>query len=134
MYLGDWVLTGDYARTDDYGYFWYEGRRDDLIKSAGYRIGPAEVEDALVSHPAVEEAAVVGVPDPDRGQLVKAYVRLAPGHEASDELADSLRQHVKTNLAVYKYPRLIEFVQEFPLTSTGKISRKDLRSRSPSPL
>ena len=134
MYLGDWVLTGDYARMDDGGYYWYEGRRDDLIKSAGYRIGPAEVEDALVSHPSVEEAAVVGVPDPDRGQLVKAFVRLVPGQEASDELAESLRQHVKTNLAVYKYPRLIEFVQEFPLTSTGKISRKDLRSRSPSPL
>jgi len=132
MYQGDWVLTGDYARVDEQGYFWYEGRRDDLIKSAGYRIGPAEVEDALVSHPAVEEAAVVGVPDPDRGQVVKAYVRLAPGEQASEELAQALRQHVKTNLAVYKYPRLIEFVQDFPLTSTGKISRKDLRSRNPS--
>ena len=129
MFLGDWVLTGDYARIDGQGYFWYEGRRDDLIKSAGYRIGPAEVEEALVSHPAVEEAAVVGVPDPDRGQVVKAFVRLTPGQSPGTELADALRQHVKTRLAVYKYPRLIEFVQEFPLTSTGKISRKDLRSR-----
>lgn len=129
MFQSDWVLTGDYARVDEQGYFWYEGRRDDLIKSAGYRIGPAEVEDALVSHPAVEEAAVVGVPDPDRGQVVKAYVRLVPGQSPGDEIAEALRRHVKTQLAVYKYPRIIEFVQEFPLTSTGKISRKDLRSR-----
>ena len=133
MMLGDWVLTGDYAKVDEQGYYWYEGRRDDLIKSAGYRIGPAEVEDALVSHPAVEEAAVIGVPDEDRGQLVKAFVRLAPGCQPSETLADELRQHVKTNLAVYKYPRLIEFVTEFPLTSTGKISRKELRSRSVGP-
>lgn len=133
MMHGDWVLTGDYAKVDEQGYYWYEGRRDDLIKSAGYRIGPAEVEDALVSHPAVEEAAVVGVPDPDRGQVVKAFIRLMPGRVASLALADELRQHVKTNLALYKYPRLIEFVTEFPLTSTGKISRKDLRSRTPGP-
>lgn len=129
MFSGDWVLTGDYAKVDTDGYFWYEGRRDDLIKSAGYRIGPAEVEDALVTHPAVEEAAVVGVPDPDRGQVVKAFVRLAPGTLPSDEIAEELRAHVKTNLAAYKYPRIIEFVERFPLTSTGKISRKDLRAR-----
>jgi acetyl-CoA synthetase len=128
MFLGDWVLTGDYARVDEEGYFWYEGRRDDLIKSAGYRIGPAEVEDCLVSHPAVEEAAVVGVPDADRGQVVMAYVRLRQGQTGSQELADELRSHVKRNLALYKYPRLIEFVDAFPLTSTGKISRKDLRA------
>lgn len=133
MFLGDWVLTGDYAKIDEDGYFWYEGRRDDLIKSAGYRIGPAEVEDTLVAHPAVEEAAVVGVPDAERGQAVKAYVRLAAGIEPTDSLADELRQHVKANLAVYKYPRLIEFVDRFPLTSTGKISRKDLRARSTNP-
>jgi acetyl-CoA synthetase len=132
MFLGDWVLTGDYAKIDDDGYFWYEGRRDDLIKSAGYRIGPAEVEDCLVAHPAVEEAAVVGVPDDERGQAVKAFVRLAAGVDPSEELAEALRQHVKHNLAVYKYPRLIEFVDKFPLTSTGKISRKDLRARSAS--
>ncbi len=132
MFLGDWVLTGDYAKIDADGYFWYEGRRDDLIKSAGYRIGPAEVEDSLVAHPAVEEAAVVGVPDDERGQAVKAFVRLAAGVEPSEELAEALRQHVKHNLAVYKYPRLIEFVDKFPLTSTGKISRKDLRARSAS--
>lgn len=130
MFHGDWVLTGDYARVDEQGYFWYEGRRDDLIKSAGYRIGPAEVEECLVSHPAVEEAAVVGVPDADRGQLVMAYVRLAAGQVGSPALADELRNHVKTNLALYKYPRLLEFVDAFPLTSTGKISRKDLRAKA----
>ena len=129
MFLGDWVLTGDYAKVDDDGYFWYEGRRDDLIKSAGYRIGPAEVEDTLVAHPAVEEAAVVGVPDAARGQTVKAFIRLAPGATPSDALAEELRLHVKTNLAAYKFPRIIEFVEQFPLTSTGKISRKDLRAR-----
>ena len=128
MFQGDWVLTGDYARVDEQGYFWYEGRRDDLIKSAGYRIGPAEVEDCLVSHLAVEEAAVVGVPDAERGQVVKAYVRLRAGHVGSESLADDLRAHVKHNLALYKYPRLVEFVDVFPLTSTGKISRKDLRA------
>jgi acetyl-CoA synthetase len=130
MFLGDLVLTGDYAKIDSQGYFWYEGRRDDLIKSAGYRIGPAEVEDSLVSHPAVEEAAVVGVPDPERGQVVKAFIRLGSDHAPSDILADELRAHVKTHLALYKYPRLIEFVESFPLTSTGKISRKDLRNRT----
>ncbi len=128
MFLGDWVLTGDYAQVDAQGYFWYEGRRDDLIKSAGYRIGPAEVEDCLVSHPAVEEAAVVGVPDVERGQVVKAYVRLRAGQLGDEALADVLRAHVKHRLALYKYPRLIEFVNAFPLTSTGKISRKDLRA------
>lgn len=131
MFSGDWVLTGDYAKIDEDGYFWYEGRRDDLIKSAGYRIGPAEVEDTLVSHPAVEEAAVVGIADPERGQAVKAFVRLAAGCLPSEALADELRLHVKTNLAAYKFPRIIEFVDQFPLTSTGKISRKDLRAREP---
>jgi len=130
MFLGDWALTGDYARVDEDGYFWYEGRRDDLIKSAGYRIGPAEVEDSLVSHPAVEEAAVVGAADAERGQIVKAYVRLTAGWNASEALAEALRVHVRNNLAVYKYPRLIEFVDAFPLTTTGKISRKDLRARA----
>ena len=101
-----------------------------MIKSAGYRIGPAEIEDSLVSHPAVEEAAVVGVPDSERGQVVKAYIRLGSGYSPSDTLANELRAHVKTHLALYKYPRLIEFVDAFPLTSTGKISRKELRNRN----
>ena len=129
MFLGEWVLTGDYASIDQDGYFWYAGRNDDLIKSAGYRIGPAEVEDTLVRHPAVAEAGVVGLPDPERGQVVKAFVRLAEGHSPSNQLAEDLRRYVKNNLASYKYPRLIEFVDNFPLTSTGKISRKELRNR-----
>ncbi len=130
MFSGDWVLTGDYASVDADGYFWYAGRNDDLIKSAGYRIGPAEVEDSLVRHPAVAEAGVVGLPDAGRGQVVKAFVRLAEGQTPSSELADELRRHVKENLASYKFPRLIEFVESFPLTTTGKISRKELRNRA----
>ena len=127
MRLGPWLRTGDYGTRDGDGYFWYHGRNDDLIKSAGYRIGPAEVEDALIRHPVVAEAAVVGAPDADRGQIVMAFVRLVPGQHASDTLAQELQQHVKDRLAVYKYPRVIRFVDEFPLTSTGKISRKTLR-------
>ena len=127
MFMGEWVLTGDFGTMDADGYFWYHGRNDDLIKSAGYRIGPAEVEDTLVRHPAVAEAGVIGVPDAERGHIVKAFVRLADGHAPSNDLADELRLFVKDNLASYKYPRAIEFVEEFPLTSTGKISRKELR-------
>ena len=127
MRLGPWLRTGDYGTCDEDGYFWYHGRNDDLIKSSGYRIGPAEVEDALIRHPAVAEAAVVGAPDPERGQIVVAFVRLAPGRSASDALAGELQRHVKDRLAVYKYPRVIRFVDDFPLTSTGKISRKTLR-------
>jgi len=130
MFLGDWVLTGDYGSVVADGYFWYHGRNDDLIKSAGYRIGPAEVEDTLVRHPAVAEAGVVGLPDQERGQVVTAFVRLAEGHVPSEQLADDLRQFVKSNLASYKFPRRIEFVDEFPLTNTGKISRKELRNQA----
>lgn len=130
MRTGNWVRTGDFGYRDADGYFWFKGRNDDLIKSAGYRIGPAEVEDALVHHAAVEEAAVIGRPDPDRGQIVKAYVRLANGAQPSDGLVKELQTHVKTNLALYKYPREIEFVDVFPLTSTGKINRKQLRAEA----
>jgi acetyl-CoA synthetase len=129
MRLGEWLRTNDLAYRDDDGYFWYQGRNDDLIKSAGYRIGPAEIEDCLVSHGAVAEAAVVGSPDPVRGTIVKAFVRLVPGHAESDDLARALQEHVKTRLAAYKYPRAIEFVSEFPLTSSGKIRRGELRRR-----
>jgi hypothetical protein len=132
MFSGDWVLTGDYAKIDEDGYFWYEGRRDDLIKSAGYRIGPAEVEDTLVSHPAVEEAAVVGVADQERGQVVKAFVRLAAGchtfRSARRRTAARMSKPISPPTSI---PRIIEFVDQFPLTSTGKISRKDLRAREP---
>ncbi|WP_169720382.1 acyl-CoA synthetase [Sedimenticola selenatireducens] len=127
MRVGRWVRTGDLGYRDSDGYFWYHGRNDDLIKSAGYRIGPAEVEDALVEHPAIDEAAVVGSPDPDRGQVVKAFVRLAAGYEPGADLEKEIQMHVKSCLAAYKYPRKIEFVKDFPLTSTGKINRKALR-------
>jgi acetyl-CoA synthetase len=125
--FGPWLRTGDMAVRDKEGYFWYRGRTDDLIKSAGYRIGPAEVEDCLVRHSAVAEAAVVASPDPDRGNIVKAFIRLARGYEASDELTMELQRYVKENLAAYKYPREIEYVDAFELTSSGKISRKKLR-------
>lgn len=127
--LGPWVRTRDLAVRDADGYFWYQGRNDDLIKSAGYRIGPAEVEDALVRHPAVAEAAVIGSPDRTRGTIVKAFVRLHRGHVGSHGLVTELQDFVKKNLAAYKYPREIEFVGDFPLTSTGKIRRGELRRR-----
>ena len=125
--LGEWLRTGDLAYRDADGYFWYQGRNDDLIKSAGYRIGPAEVEDALLRHPAVAEAAVIGSPDAERGAIVKALVRLRAGHAESTQLAQELQTFVKTRLAVYKYPREVEFVSAFPLTSSGKIRRGELR-------
>ncbi|MBT7510633.1 MAG: AMP-binding protein [Rhodospirillaceae bacterium] len=125
--LGPWLRTGDLGLRDDDGYFWYRGRIDDLIKSAGYRIGPAEVEDCLVRHAAVAEAAVVGSPDADRGAVVKAFIRLAAGHQATDELTVELQNHVKSKLAAYKYPREVEYVDKFELTSSGKINRKELR-------
>lgn len=127
--VGRWLRTGDLARRDGEGYFWYQGRNDDLIKSAGYRIGPAEVEDALLRHDAVAEAAVIGSPDPERGQIVKAFVRLADGWSPDEALVGDLQAQVKRSLAFYKYPREIEFVDAFALTSTGKIDRKVLRQR-----
>jgi len=130
MRLGNWLRSGDLAVRDENGYFWYHGRNDDLIKSAGYRIGPNEVEDALVAHPDVAEAAVVGKPDRERGSIVMAYVRLMAGVEKDNQTRKRLQNHVKTNLAAYKYPRVIEFVDSFPLTSSGKIRRNLLRQRA----
>ncbi len=130
MKMGNWLRSGDLAIRDEQGYFWYHGRNDDLIKSAGYRIGPNEVEDTLVSHPDVAEAAVVGKPDRDRGAIVMAYVRLMEGVEKSELTKKILQTYVKENLALYKYPREIEFVDSFPLTSSGKIRRKVLRARA----
>jgi len=127
--LGPWLRTGDLGLRDEDGYFWYRGRTDDLIKSAGYRIGPAEVEDCLLRHPAIAEAAVVGSPDAERGQVVKAFIRLADGHTPSDAMTADIQNHVKTKLAAYKYPREVEYVDTFELTSSAKINRKELRQR-----
>ena len=126
---GDWLLTGDTATADADGYLWFVGRDDDVITSAGYRIGPGEVEDCLGAHPAVAMSAVVGVPDELRGQRVKAFVVLNPGHDASDALTRGLQDHVKTKLAAHEYPREIAYVPALPLTATGKIKRKDLREQ-----
>ena len=130
-FRGDWYYTGDRAYRDEDGYFWFVGRDDDVIKSSGYRIGPFEVESALIEHPAVAECAVVGSPDPDgvRGTLVKAYIVLAKGHEPSDVLTKEIQDHVKHTTAPYKYPRIIEYVQELPKTISGKILRRELRAR-----
>ncbi len=125
--LGPWLRTRDLAWRDEDGYYWYQGRNDDLIKSAGYRIGPAEVEDVLLRHPAVAEAAVVGLPDPERGQIVAAFVRAARDYPADNALRSELQDFVKRHLAAYKYPRLVIFVDAFPLTSSGKIRRGELR-------
>ena len=114
---------------DEDGYFWFLGRIDDLIKSSGYRIGPFEVESALITHPAVVEAAVTGVPDPDRGQAVKATVTLAAGYEPSPELTRELQDHVKKVTAPYKYPRIIDYVKELPKTISGKIKRAEIRAK-----
>jgi acyl-coenzyme A synthetase/AMP-(fatty) acid ligase len=120
--------TGDLVREDEDGRLWYDGRRDDVISSSGYRIGPGEVESALRSHPAVAEAAAVGLPDRDRGQIVHADVVLSAGTVPSDELADRLRTHVREATAPYKYPRSLRFVEELPRTSTGKVRRAAIRA------
>ena len=119
--------TGDRVREDDDGYLWFEGRTDDVIISSGYRIGPFEVESALVSHPAVAEAAAVAAPDEERGSVVRAVVVLREGHEPGEQLARELQEHVKTETAPYKYPRIVEFADELPKTASGKIRRAELR-------
>jgi acetyl-CoA synthetase len=126
-YTGDWCRTGDQALSDDDGYLWYQGRTDDMFKSAGYRIGPAEIENCLVKHAAVANCAIVPVPDETRGAVIKAFVLLAPGTTPSQSLADELREHVKTNLAPWQQPREFEFVAELPMTTTGKVQRRVLR-------
>jgi acetyl-CoA synthetase/medium-chain acyl-CoA synthetase len=128
-FRGDWYITGDRAYRDEDGYLWFVGRADDVIISSAYRIGPFEVESALVEHPAVMEAAVVGKPDPERGEIVKAFVTLASGYVGSDELTRELQDHVKRVTAPYKYPREIEYVQDLPKTISGKIRRVELRER-----
>lgn len=126
---GEWFHTRDVARRDDDGYVWYEGRSDDVIISAGYRIGPFEVESAIVELPEVIEAAAVASPDPKRGNIVKAFVKLAPGVEGDERLVARIQEHVKDTYAAYAYPRRVEFVDELPKTLTGKIRRIDLRRK-----
>ena len=123
---GTW-RTGDRVGEDEDGYLWFEGRSDDVIISAGYRIGPFEVESALVSHPAVAEAAAVAAPDDERGAVVRAVVVLREGFEASDRLGRELQDHVKGETAPYKYPRIVDFADELPKTASGKIRRAALR-------
>ena len=128
-YIGDWGCTGDQGRMDEDGVIWYQGRSDDVIKSAGYRIGPAEIESCLVKHPAVANAAVIGKDDAARGQIVKAFIVLQPGQVASKSLVDEIQAHVRGRLAPYEYPKEIEFLEALPMTTTGKVQRKELRRR-----
>jgi len=121
--------TGDMAWSDDDGYLWFVGRNDDVIKCSGYRIGPFEVESALIEHPCVLECAVTAVPDPERGQVVKATIVLAQGFSPSAELIRELQNHVKHVTAPYKYPRIIDFVPELPKTISGKIQRNMIRKK-----
>lgn len=129
QFRGDYYITGDKAKKDEDGYFWFEGRRDDIIISSGYTIGPFEVEDALIKHPLIKECAVVASPDEVRGQVVKAYIVLQDGVEQSEELIPMLQEHVKNLTAPYKYPRKIEFVDNLPKTTSGKIMRVELRNK-----
>jgi acetyl-CoA synthetase len=128
-FIGDWGCTGDQGKMDDDGYLWYQGRSDDVIKSSGYRIGPAEIESCLVKHPAVANAAVIGKPDATRGSIVKAFIVLQPGHPPSANLIEQIQNHVRGRLAPYEYPREIEFIDALPMTTTGKVQRKELRKR-----
>ncbi|MBD9446859.1 AMP-binding protein [Rhizobium sp. RHZ01] len=129
-FVGDWLLTGDIGRQDADGYVTFFGRDDDVITSSGYRIGPAEIEDCLIGHPAVQLAAAIGKPDPVRTEIVKAYVVLAPGFEPSQQLASEISEWVKLRLSMHEYPREVEFVPELPLTTTGKVIRRLLRERA----
>lgn len=128
-FVGDWLVTGDTGSCDEDGYLWFGGRDDDIISSGSYRIGPGDIEDCIMRHPAVLMVAVIGVPDPVRTEVVKAFVQPKPGVAPTDALAAEIQDFVKTRLAAYQYPRAIEFVTELPMTPTGKIRRKDLRDR-----
>ena len=129
-FVGDWLLTGDTGAMDAEGWIKFVGRDDDVITSAGYRIGPGEIEDCLLGHPAVRLAGVVGKPDPERTEIVKAYIVLKEGHTPSETLAREIQTYVKTRLAAHEYPREIAFVDELPMTTTSKIIRRELRARA----
>jgi acetyl-CoA synthetase len=126
-YIGDWLITGDLGTTDEDGYFWFQGRADDIITSSGYRIGPSEIEDALTRHPAVVLAAAVGVPDPVRTESIKAFVVLRKEFQGSAELAEEIRTFVRERLAKHEVPREIAFMDALPMTTTGKVLRRELR-------
>jgi len=128
-FVGDWLITGDLGHMDEDGYFWFHGRADDVITSSGYRIGPGEIEDALLKHAAVQMAAVIGVPDPVRTEIIKAFIIPKAGVQGSETLAEELRSFVRERLARHEVPRLIEFVDSLPMTNTGKIMRRKLRER-----
>ncbi len=125
-----WNITGDTFVRDEEGYFWYRARNDDMIISSGYNIAGPEVEEAVLSHPDVSDCAVVGHPDPSRGQLVVAYVVLRDGAQAGPELAAAIQDHVKSRIAPYKYPRRVEFIDALPRTATGKLQRYRLRDQT----
>jgi acetyl-CoA synthetase len=128
-FVGDWSLTGDLARMDEDGYLWFVGRKDDLITSSGYRIGPAEIEECIMKHPAVGMVAVIGRPDPVRTEIIKAFIVLQEDHPPSKEMAREIQQFVKQRLAAHEYPREIEFLASLPMTATGKIMRRELKQQ-----
>jgi acetyl-CoA synthetase len=128
-FAGEYLLTGDMGRQDVEGHFWFLGRADDVITSAGYRIGPGEIENCLMKHPAVAMAAAIGIPDALRTEIVKAFLVLKPGRAGDPALAREIQDFVKVTLAAHEYPRQIEFVDSLPMTTTGKIMRRELRRR-----
>jgi acetyl-CoA synthetase len=129
-FIGDWMTTGDQGTIDDDGYITFVGRDDDVISSSGFRIGPGEIEDCLIRHPAVALAAVVGKPDPIRGEIVKAFIVLRHDYAASHALAREIQDFVKTRLAAHEYPREVAFIAEMPMTTTGKVIRRLLRQQA----
>ncbi len=126
-FKGEWLLTGDLAKMDEDGYFWFVGRKDDVITSGGYRIGPAEIEDCIIKHPSVSMVAVVGVPDQVRTEIIKAFIVLKDGVNPSSALEQEIKEFVKVRLAAHEFPRKIEFIEDLPKTATGKIMRKELK-------
>ena len=124
------ALHGDMGTADERGFFYFQGRGDDVIKTSGYRVGPAEIEAKIMEVAGVASCAVIGVSDPQRGQAIKAFVKVLPGTDCSDELIKRIQEHVKKKLAAHEYPREIAFVEELPMTTTGKIIRRELRARA----
>src|SRR5439155_21629975 len=127
FFRGPWYYSGDVLSRDENGYFWFKGRNDDVIKASGYRISPFEIESCLVSHPAVMEAAAVESPDELRGNVVKAFIVLRPAFEATDMLKCQIQEYAKRQMAAYKHPRKIEFIESLPKTTSGKVKRRELR-------